>query len=55
MLQLGYFSFVLLTNDCKPKFHGSMSVSQQLHTYPFPNLTLTLTCYQLTLMRLGEG
>ena len=25
-----------------------MSVSEQLHTYPSPNPTVTLTCYQLT-------
>ena len=30
-----------------------MSVSGQLPTYPSPNLTLT--CYQLTVVGLGEG
>ena len=29
---------------------GSMSVSVQLHTYPFLNPRLTLTCYQLMLL-----
>ena len=31
---------------------GSISVSGQLPTYPFPNPTLTLTCYQLTVVGL---
>ena len=30
------------------KFSESISVSRQLPTYPSPNPTLTLTCYQLT-------
>ena len=34
---------------------GSTSVSGQLPTYPSPNPTLTLTCYQLTVLGLGEG
>ena len=34
---------------------GSISVSGQLPTYPSPNPTLTLTCYQLTVLGLGEG
>ena len=34
---------------------GSISVSGQLPTYPSPNPTLTLTCYQLTVVELGEG
>ena len=34
---------------------GSISVSRQLSTYPSPNPTLTLTCYQLTLVELREG
>ena len=29
--------------------------SLQLPTYPSPNPTLTLTCYQLTVVELGEG
>ena len=33
----------------------SLSVSGQLPTYPSPNPTLTLTCYQLTVVGLGEG
>ena len=41
-----------------PKQHnyfGSVSVSGQLLTYPSPNPTLTLNCYQLTVVELGEG
>ena len=34
---------------------GLISVSGQLPTYPSPNPTLTLTCYQLTVVELGEG
>ena len=34
---------------------GSISVSGQLLTYPSPNPTLTLSCYQLTVVELGEG
>lgn len=34
---------------------GSMSVSEQLHTYLSPNLTFTLSCYQLIIAGLGEG
>ena len=33
----------------------SISVSGQLPTYPSPSPTLTLTCYQLTVVGLGEG
>ena len=33
----------------------SISVPGQLPTYPSPNPTLTLTCYQLTVVELGEG
>ena len=32
-----------------------MSVSGQLPTYPSPNPILTLNCYQLTVVELGEG
>ena len=32
-----------------------MRVSNQLHTFPSPNLALTLNCYQLTAVGLGEG
>lgn len=32
-----------------------MGVSKQLHTYPSPNLAITLNCYQLTAVGLGEG
>ena len=35
--------------------YRSISVSGQLPTYPSPNPTLTLTCYQLTVFELGEG
>ena len=34
---------------------GSISVSGKLPTYPSPNPTLTLTCYQLTVVELEEG
>ena len=34
---------------------GSISVSGQLPTYLSPNPTLTLACYQLTVVELGEG
>ena len=34
---------------------GSISVSGQLRTYPSPNPTFTLTCYQFTVVGLGEG
>ena len=34
---------------------GSISVSGQLPTYPSPNPTLILTCYQLTVVEFGEG
>ena len=37
------------------KKKGSISVSGQLPTDPSPNPTLTLTCYQLTVVGLGEG
>ena len=37
------------------KSNRSMSVSEQLCTYPSPNSTLTLTCHQLTGVGLGEG
>ena len=32
-----------------------MSVSEKLPTYPSPNPTFTLTCYQLIVVGLGEG
>ena len=32
-----------------------MSVFEQMHTYSTPYQTLTLTCYQLTIVGLGEG
>ena len=39
----------------KYRVEESISVSEQLPTYPSPNPTLTLTCYQLTVVELGEG
>ena len=36
-------------------YAGSISISGQLPTYPSPNPTLTLACYQLTVVELGEG
>ena len=33
----------------------SQSISELLHTNPSPNTTLTLTCYQLIVVGLGEG
>ena len=33
----------------------SMSIYEQLCSYPSPYLTLTLTCYQFTAVVLGEG
>ena len=34
---------------------GSMSISEQMCTYPSPSPTLPLPCSQLTLVGLGEG
>ena len=34
---------------------GSIPVSGQPPTYPSPNPALTLNCYQLTFIELGEG
>ena len=34
---------------------GSMTVSEQLSTYPSLNQPLTLSCYQLTVIGLGRG
>ena len=34
---------------------GSISESDQLHTYPSPDPTLTLTCYFLIVVELGGG
>ena len=33
----------------------SISESDQLHTYPSPDPTLTLTCYFCIVVELGEG
>ena len=38
--------------DCLWKFFW---INEQLHTYPSLNPTLTLVCYQLTVIVLGEG
>ena len=38
-----------------PQEGRSVSVSGQRPTYPSPNPTFTLTCYQLTVVGLGEG
>ena len=52
---------VIFQIDLRPCFGlvleilGSMSISEQLRTYPFPNPLLTLTYYQLTVVGLGEG
>ena len=37
------------------RYLGCISASGQLPTYPSPNPTLTLTCYQLIVVELGEG
>ena len=34
---------------------GSISESEHLRTHPSPNPTLTLTCYHLIFVGLGEG
>ena len=47
-------SKTLLARD-KYTLKGSISVSGQLPIYPSPNPTLTLSCYQLTVVELGEG
>ena len=36
------------------RYRGSISVSEELRTYPSPNPTLTLTCYHFTVFRLRE-
>ena len=38
-------------SDCENV--GSMSVPDQLHTYPSPDPTLTLTCYFFVVVELG--
>ena len=42
-------------SSLKKKKKGLKSVSGQLPTYPSPDPTFTLTCYQLTVVGLGEG
>ena len=42
-------------SSLEKKKKGSKSVSGQLPTYPSPDPTFTLTCYQLTVVGLGEG
>ena len=39
----------------KVSLFDSILVSEQLRSYPSPNPTLTLTCYQLTVVGLREG
>ena len=39
----------------RPRKTGSTSVSEQLPNYPSPSPTLTLTCYQLTVVGLVDG
>ena len=36
------------------RYRGTISVSEELRTYPSPNPTLTLTCYHFTVFRLRE-
>ena len=40
---------------CIYRTTGSISVPEQLPTYPSPKPTLTLTCHLLTVVGLGEG
>ena len=46
--------YLIVTEKYMGSF-GSISVTEQLRTYPSPNPTLTLTCYQLTFIGLGKG
>ena len=39
----------------KVSLFDSIPVSEQLRSHPSPNPTLTLTCYQLTVVGLREG
>ena len=39
----------------KVSLFDSILVSEQLRSHPSPNPTLTLTCYQLTVIGLREG
>ena len=48
-------NFLIPRNEKKYKSVGSMLEFEQLHTNPSPNLTLTLACYQLIFVGLGEG
>ena len=53
---LHYFANCLVTfpKPLTPRSNGSVSVSGQLPAYS-PSPKLTLTCYQLTVVELGEG
>lgn len=51
-------NFLLQENSKNETFPGnfrSLSVSDQLCAYPSPSSTITLNCYQLTVVGLGEG
>ena len=50
MLHRTELSYLLLSLLLVDGHIGSISVSGQLPTYPSPNPTLTLTCYQLTVV-----
>ena len=49
------FFDILLQLLLSYRYLGCISASGQLPTYPSPNPTLTLTCYQLIVVGLGEG
>ena len=50
-----YASYLLVCHDNSYSFCDQCQYPKQLCTYPSPNSTLTLTCYQLTVKALGEG
>lgn len=41
--------------NVRPERVESISVSEQLRTFPSPNTTLTLTCFQLIFVELRES
>lgn len=50
--------FTVYTLEKNKKYNNkfkSTSVSDQLHTYPSPKLTLNLSCHQLAIIEVGEG
>ena len=55
ILKTSQFSMLQVRQRVNLRILGSMSVSKKLHTYPFPNSTLALTCYQSTVVGLREG